>query len=72
MILVRIFLVFLNTVKQLDELAYLSDYAHYEWLKYLSYRAADSDSYCAFNLIKIPEEEMNHVRFNFCPICLYF
>lgn len=58
---------FLSTIKQLSELPYLSDYAHFEWLKHLAYMAADSKSISPQDLMTVPEDEIDHIKFNFCP-----
>jgi hypothetical protein len=63
---------FLSTLEQLSELAYLRDYAHYEWLKHLAYIAPDSKPVDPSDLMSIPEGEIDHVRFHFCPSVYLF
>ena len=58
---------FLSTLKQLSKLPYLKDYANYEWFKHLSYMAEDSKSISPSDLINISEDEMDYVKFHFCP-----
>lgn len=63
---------FLSTLQQLSELPYLSDYAHYEWLKHLAYGAVDSKSISPQDLMTIPEEEIDYIKLNFCPsVCIF-
>jgi hypothetical protein len=63
---------FLSTLEQLSELPYLRDYAHYEWLKHLAYMATDSKSISPEDLMSIPEDEIDHVTFHFCPSVYIF
>lgn len=58
---------FLSTLEQLATLPYLRDYAHYEWLKHLAYMASDSRPIAPSDLMRIPEDEIDHVTFHFCP-----
>lgn len=63
---------FLSTLEQLSELPYLKDYADYEWLKHLAYMATDSKSISPEDLMSIPEDEIDHVTFHFCPSVYLF
>lgn len=58
---------FLSTLEQLSSLPYLRDYAYYDWLKHLAYIAADVKPIDHSDLMKIPEDEIDHVTFHFCP-----
>lgn len=57
---------FLATLKELSELPYLQDYAHYEWLKHLAYIAENANHIDPSDLMKIPEGEIDHITFHFC------
>lgn len=63
---------FLGTLNQLSGLPYLKDYAHFEWLKHVAYMAADSKPIGPSNLMSIPEDEIDHVTFHFCPSAYLF
>lgn len=63
---------FLSTLEQLSELPYLKDYAHYEWLKHLAYIATDAKPIEPSDLMSIPEDEIDHVTFHFCPSVYLF
>lgn len=63
---------FVSTLKELSELPYLQDYAHYEWLKHLAYIALDSKPIVPSDLMNIPEDEIDHVTFHFCPSVYLF
>ena len=58
---------FLATSDQLLNLPYLRDYAHYEWLKHISYIAADSKPILPSDLMSVPEDQIDHVTFQFRP-----
>jgi len=61
------FPIFLSTVEKLSGLPYLKDYGHYEWLKHLADIAEDSVSINPHELMKIPEDKIDHITFHFCP-----
>lgn len=63
---------FLLTLKQLQSLPYLRDYAHYEWLRHKAYGAEES-GYCSIlELQNVPEEEIDNIKFCFIPACFFF
>lgn len=63
---------FLATLKELSQIPYLRDYAHYEWLKHLAYIAKDSSSIIPSDLMNIPEDKIDHINFHFRPSVYMF
>lgn len=63
---------FLLTIKQLQALPYLRDYAHYEWLKHLAYGAREAEHFSILELQNIPEAEIGNIKFVFIPACFLF
>lgn len=63
---------FLLTIKQLQALPYLRDYAHYEWLKHLAYGAREAEHFSILELQNIPEAEIGNIKFVFIHACFLF
>lgn len=63
---------FLPTIKQLQALPYLRDYAYYEWLKHNAYGAGEPGHFSILELQNIPAEEIDHIKFVFIPACFLF
>ncbi len=63
---------FISTLSELSALPYLQSYASYEWLKHLTYNAADSQVITSLNLQNIPEKKIDNTIFHFIPSCFLF
>ncbi len=63
---------FLLTIKQLQSLPYLRDYAYYEWLRHQAYGAEESQSFSILELQNVPQEEIDNIKFCFVPACFLF
>lgn len=63
---------FLLTLKQLQSLPYLRDYAHYEWLRHQAYGAEESKPFSILELQNVPQEEIDNIKFCFIPACFLF
>jgi hypothetical protein len=63
---------FLLTIKQLQAVPYLRDYAHYEWLKHNAYGAREPEHFSVLTLQNIPEAEIDNIKFIFIPACFLF
>lgn len=58
---------FLRQIPELNSLVYLQDFAEYEWLKHLSYRAESKPTFDATKLQSIPEDQIATVILNLLP-----
>lgn len=63
---------FLGSLKELDSLPYLADYALYEWLKHKAYEARETTIITSSDLQNIPESKIEYAVFSFIPSCLLF
>lgn len=58
---------FMSQQKELIELAYLKDYASYEWLKHKAYCSPSAQVISGRDLQAVPEELIESIKFTFLP-----
>lgn len=63
---------FLLTIKQLQSLPYLRDYAYYEWLRHLAYGACEPELCSVLELQNISKEEIDNIKFDLISTCFLF
>ncbi len=58
---------FLSSLKELEHLFYLEDYAHYEWVRHLAYGAKSASAIHVQSFSNIPEQQIESIKFSFLP-----
>jgi len=68
----ELFTSFLGTYPKLTDLPYLQDYAHYEWIKQLAYKAPKHASISSAALSQIPNAQLAGLIIHLVPACYLY
>ncbi len=63
---------FLANLKELEQLSYLEDYAYYEWLKHLAYKAESAPPIRVEVFSKLSKSLLDSIKFSFLPSVFLF